>query len=162
MRRHEEPVEYPGPANAGVFMNRQLLVTSWLFRLIGLSAILAIFAVAMPFSWMRGIHEYLGLGEMPEGPIVEYLARSLSALYALVGFVFWYVSYRVEENLGFVRLLGALFLVFGIVLLGIGVKSAMPMAWILLEGPPAILLGIWVVYNCRGGPAADAGKKKSG
>ena len=162
MRRHEEPVEYPGPANAGVFMNRQLLVTSWLLRLIGLSAILAIFAVVMPFSWMRGIHECLGLGEMPEGPIVEYLARPLSALYALVGFVFWYVSYRVEENLGFVRLLGALFVVFGIVLLGIGVKSAMPLVWILLEGPPAILLGIWVVYNCRGGPAADAGKKKSG
>ena len=117
MRRHEEPVEYPGPANAGVFMNRQLLVTSWLLRLIGLSAILAIFAVVMPFSWMRGIHECLGLGEMPEGPIVEYLARSLSALYALVGFVFWYVSYRVEEYLGFVRLLGIRFLVFGIVLL---------------------------------------------
>lgn len=130
-------------------MSRQLLVTSWILRLIGLSAILAIFAVVMPFSWMRGIHEYMGLGQMPEGPIVEYLARSLSALYALVGFVFWYVSYRVEEHLGFVRLLGILFLVFGIVLLGIGVKSAMPMAWILLEGPPAILLGFWIARSCR-------------
>ncbi len=128
---HEQAVEYPGAANAGVFMSRQLLITSWLFRLIGLSAILAIFAVVMPFSWMRGIHECLGLGEMPEGPIVEYLARSLSALYALVGFVFWYVSSRVEENLGFVRLLGILFLVFGIVLLGIVVKSDIPMARIL-------------------------------
>ena len=37
-------------------MSRQLLITSWLFRLIGLSAILAIFAEVMPFSWMRGIH----------------------------------------------------------------------------------------------------------
>jgi hypothetical protein len=41
--------------------------------------------VFMPMSWMAATHRWLGLGEMPAGPIVEYLARSQSAFYALVG-----------------------------------------------------------------------------
>ena len=29
--------------------------------------------VFMPVSWMAATHRWLGLGEMPTGPIVEYL-----------------------------------------------------------------------------------------
>jgi len=57
-----------------------------LFRyLLGIGSLFALVPVFMPVSWMAGTHRWLGLGEMPTGPIVEYLARSLSAFYALVG-----------------------------------------------------------------------------
>jgi len=111
---------------------------------------LAIVAVFMPLSWMASVHEFLGLRKMPEGPIVEYIARSLSALYALLGCWIFYLSGRVPTQLGFVRLFGVLFTIFGMVLWWIGVKSAMPITWVLLEGPPAILLGLWIIYCCRG------------
>ena len=48
-------------------------------------SLFALVPVVMPWSWMAATHRWLGLGEMPTTPVVEYLARSLSAFYALVG-----------------------------------------------------------------------------
>jgi hypothetical protein len=48
-----------------------------LFRyLLGIGSLFALVPVFMPMSWMAAAHRWLGLGEMPTGPIVEYLARS--------------------------------------------------------------------------------------
>ena len=130
-------------------MNRKQAVTAWIFRLVGLSGMLAIVAVVMPFSWMAATHEFLGLGKMPEGAIVEYLARSLSAIYVVLGVILWKVSFRFTEQLELVRLLGYVFTVFGAAIWWIGAKAGMPLSWTLLEGPPTILFGLWVVYSCR-------------
>src|SRR5215471_12255409 len=54
-----------------------------LLRIVGVPALFALVAVFMPVSWMAATHRWLGLGEMPTGPVVEYLARSLSAFYAV-------------------------------------------------------------------------------
>ena len=56
-----------------------------LLRFGGVIALFALVAVFMPLSWMAATHRWLGLGEMPTGPVVEYLARSLSAFYAFLG-----------------------------------------------------------------------------
>ncbi len=127
------------------------MVTAWILRLLGLAAMFAIVAVFMPMPWMAAVHKYLGLGEMPEGPIVEYMARSLSAAYVALGFILWHVSFRVAENLRLVRLLGVAFTLLGAVLWWIDGKAGMPMAWILQEGPPAILAGLGSIYSCREG-----------
>jgi len=132
-------------------MSRKLVLVAWILRVVGILAMFAIVAAFMPLSWMASVHESIGLGKMPDGPIVEYLARSLSALYALLGCWIFYLSGRVPDQLGFVRLFGALFAVFGVVLWWVGFKSGLPIAWVLLEGPPSILLGLWIVYCCRGG-----------
>ena len=138
-------------------MNRKQAVTAWIFRLIGLSGMLAVGAVVMPFSWMAEIHEYLGLGEMPEGAIVEYLARSLSAVYVVLGVILWKLSFCFVQQLELVRILGYVFTVFGAAIWWIGEKAGMPLSWVLLEGPPAILFGLWVVYTCR--PEGEAGTR---
>ena len=132
-------------------MSRKLVLVAWILRVVGILAMLAIVAAFMPLSWMASVHESIGLGKMPDGPIVEYLARSLTAIYALLGCWIFYSSGRVSAQLGFVRLFGALFAVFGVVLWWVGFKSGLPIAWVLLEGPPSILLGLWIVYCCRGG-----------
>jgi hypothetical protein len=57
-----------------------------LFRyLLVIGSLFALVPVVMPWSWMAATHRWLGLGETPSGRMVEYLARSLSAFYALVG-----------------------------------------------------------------------------
>src|SRR5258706_7372800 len=56
-----------------------------LLRVFGGTSALAIFPFFMPRSWMAATHEWLGMGALPEKPIVEYLARSTSALCALYG-----------------------------------------------------------------------------
>ena len=127
-------------------MNKQQKIVSWILRTIGFFGMLAIGAVLMPFSWMLSIHEYLGLGTMPQEPIVEYLARSLSAFYAIVGVIFWYVSFRVPQYWDFVRMVAILFVVFGAVLWWVDVKSQMPLLWTVQEAPPMIVVGVWMFY----------------
>jgi hypothetical protein len=51
-----------------------------LFRyFLGIGSLFALVPVVMSWSWMAATYRWLGLGEMPSGPIVEYLARSLSS-----------------------------------------------------------------------------------
>jgi len=59
--------------------------------------LLALVAVFMPKSWMAIAHEWLGLGEFPQQPIAEYLARATSALYALLGGAFLICSSDVRR-----------------------------------------------------------------
>ena len=56
-----------------------------LLRAAGGLMLLATLALFMPTRWMEICHERLGLGAFPDQPIVEYLARTTSALYALLG-----------------------------------------------------------------------------
>ena len=51
----------------------------WLLVACGVMTLLALPAVFLPQAAMDAIHRSLGLGPLPEGPIVLYLARSLSA-----------------------------------------------------------------------------------
>ena len=63
-----------------------------LLRIFGTSSLLAVIFVVAPGDWMRGIHRELGMGEMPDAPVVWYLARSESALYAVLGGLFWVLA----------------------------------------------------------------------
>ncbi len=47
--------------------------------------LLAVFAIFLPTEWMATTHRWLGLGEFPASPLVDYLTRSISALYAIYG-----------------------------------------------------------------------------
>jgi hypothetical protein len=48
-------------------------------RAVGVTALFALVSVFTPVSWLAASHRWLGLGDMPTAPVVEYLARSLSA-----------------------------------------------------------------------------------
>lgn len=51
----------------------------------GFICALALVAVVMPRAWHVQIHAGLGLGDFPEAPIAEYLARGMSAMCGLFG-----------------------------------------------------------------------------
>src|ERR1041384_6350465 len=55
--------------------------------LFGFPPVLAVIPFLMPFSWMAAAHEWLGMGALPQKPIVDYLARYASAISAFYGFV---------------------------------------------------------------------------
>jgi len=63
--------------------------TEWwlksLLRVFGATSVLAVFPFVMPRGWMALTHEWLGMGTLPEKPVVEYLARATSALCAFYG-----------------------------------------------------------------------------
>lgn len=91
---------------------------------------------------MVEIHRALGMGELPRTPLVEYLTRSLSGLYALWGPVYWHVSSEVSQQVRLIRLLAWLKILFGLVLIAIDLSVGMPLFWLICEGPVVIGLSV--------------------
>jgi hypothetical protein len=48
-----------------------------LLRTLGVGSLLALVPVFMPFSWMAATHRWLGLGEVPAGPVAHNLGNFL-------------------------------------------------------------------------------------
>src|SRR5690348_8428650 len=123
-----------------------------LFRyLLGIGSLFALVPVVMPWSWMAATHRWLGLGEMPTGPVVEYLARSLSAFYALVGALCLVVAADPERYRPLVRFLGVAFALMGLVLLGVDLAAGMPPWWSASEGPGGVVFGALLFVLARPG-----------
>ena len=82
------------------------MAEKWMIVLLRLTAVVlltALFPAVMPFAWMDATHQWLGLGKLPDAPIVGYLTRSLSALYAVHGVLVLYLSLDVRRFLPVIR-----------------------------------------------------------
>jgi hypothetical protein len=123
--------------------------------LFGIPGLFALVAVVMPVSWMVATHRWLGLGEMPTAPVVEYLARSVSAFYALLGALCLVMASDLERYRPLVRFFGVALALLGIVFTGVDVIAGMPWWWTALEGPGAVPVGALVFYLAR--PASVKG-----
>jgi hypothetical protein len=124
-----------------------------LVRILGIGSLFALVPVVMPFSWMMAIHRFLGLGEMPDGPVVEYLARSLSAFYALVGALSLVVASDLDRYRPLIRFLSMAFALIGLILLGIDLAAGMPWWWTALEGPPTVGFATVLYFLACSNPA---------
>ena len=119
-------------------------------RIIGATALLALFPVAFPYSWMNAIHKWLGLGTLPAEPIVGYLARSTSAFYAFFGGLLWIVSFDLRRHRLVLIYVGAATIVFGVALLAVDLLEGMPLHWSLTEGPINVGIGALILgLSCR-------------
>jgi len=120
-----------------------------ILRFLGVSALFAIPAIFFPYTWMNAIHRFMGLGEMPDSPIVSYLARSLSAFYATFGGMSLLISTNIRLYRQFVLFWGIAFCWLGTLLLGIDIFSGMPTSWTIGEGPLAIVIGLVILWLQR-------------
>ena len=116
-----------------------------ILRVIGFTGLFAFPAVFLPTAWMAGIHAWAGLGEMPEAPVVSYLARSLSAFYGSFSLMTLLISTDVTRFRPLVTLWGFLFTGMGILLFAVDLSSGMPGWWTVIEGPPSIVVGLAVL-----------------
>jgi hypothetical protein len=118
-------------------------------QVLGVTTILALGAVVMPRSWMAATHEWLGLGGFPAAPIVENLARSVSAFYAIFGAVCLFVASDIERYRPLIKFLGAVLMLFGAVLIVIDLAAGMPPWWTASEGLSTIVFGVLLVALSR-------------
>jgi hypothetical protein len=123
-----------------------------LLRLVGGIELCAIPFIFFPFPWMDAVHDrLLGLGTLPGGPIVEYLTRSLSAMYAVHGAVVFRISFDVARFRPLVAFLGWLHLALGLTILGIDLAAGVPWWWTMGEGPGIAAGGAIVIWLERAG-----------
>jgi hypothetical protein len=133
-------------------MNRDERILVWLLRLLGVVMVTALGAVVMPFEWMNVIHRQMGMGDLPQVPIVGYLTRSISALYAIHGVLLIFLAGDVRRYLPVVRFLAVVGAAFGGVMLGIDCAVGMPLPWTLGEGPFVVMLSaviLWLTGRLR-------------
>ena len=123
-----------------------------LLRALGVIVLCAVPAIFMPTAWMAAIHEWLGLGAMPEGPLVEYLTRSLSAMYAIQGPLFLLVASDLRRYRGVVTYLGAVNVALGLAMVWVDHLAGMPAFWSWGEGPPTVVIGAAILWLVRSVP----------
>src|SRR5262249_36745512 len=92
---------------------------------------------------------WLGLGEMPAAPVVEYLARSVSAIDALLGALCLVMASDLERYRPLVRFFGAALALIGLVFTAIDVAAGMPWWWTVFEGPLGVSVGALIFFLAR-------------
>jgi hypothetical protein len=98
---------------------------------------------------MNIIHQNLKLGILPQVPIVDYLARSLSLFYGVHGVIILYISFNLIRNLPILKLLCYLGMMMGITLFFIDINASMPPRWTYAEGPLVVSVNLLVYVLVR-------------
>jgi hypothetical protein len=112
-----------------------------LLRSVGLIEAAALAAVVMPRAWMSDIHASMGLGELPPGPLVEYLARTVSFIYGGHGVMLWFLAADIRRYRPLIAFTGAAYLAAGVVFLAINAAVRMPTSWTILEPAACLVVG---------------------
>ena len=137
---------------------KTLVVLLRFWAVILLSALVPAF---MPYGWMNAIHRELIHQELPDVPIVGYLTRSASALYAYHGALVLFLSFNVRRHLPVIKCLLVLSGTFGAGMLVLDPLVGLPWYWTLGEGLSvivwAILLYWFAVQTERQASAAASG-----
>ena len=113
-------------------------------------------AMLMPVESMVATHRWLGLGELPRTPVVDYLARSVAALYGFHGVLLFIISRDIRQYRALVWYVAVMNVLFGSMLIAIGVHAGLPSSWVAVEGPSVIVIGVLIgVLNSRHEPAGE-------
>jgi len=140
-------------------MNRYEKVLVALLRLAGIMLLTAVIPAVMPFAWMKDIHRLMGMGELPEGPVMGYLTRSLSAMYAMHGALVFFISFDVRRCKPVVKCLAVLGMVFGLGMLVLDYAVGMPFDWTTHEGPFIMTMGcvmLWLAGHVQDNPLSPS------
>jgi len=108
-------------------------IQPWVLRLAGAVEILAFFAVVMPRSWMEVSHAWLGLGEMPGGPIIMFMVRQSSYTYGMHGVSLWILASNVKRFQPLIVFNGLAYLLAAPIFFLIDYKYEMPWFWTLMD-----------------------------
>jgi len=125
-----------------------------LLRLAGALTAVAFLAMLLPIEWMASTHRWLGLGELPRSPVVDYLARSVAAFYGFHGLLLLLVSTDPVRHRSIVSYIAFMNIAFGLILVAIDLHAGMPLFWTISEGPPIVAFGIVVAFLNRSSSSA--------
>lgn len=117
-----------------------------LLRVAGVITASAFLAILLPVEWMASTHRWLGLGEFPRVPVVDYLARSIAALYGFHGVLLLLIASDPVRYRPIVWYVAVMNMVFGAIVTAIDLHAGLPTFWTLLEGPPIAVMGVAIAF----------------
>ncbi len=121
----------------------------WFLRLVGVADLLAVVAVFLPTDWLGWVHESVGLGTLPQGRIVGYLARSTSLLYGIHGAMLLVLANDVVRYRSLICWYGRVIAAAGAILIGVDIAESMPVWWTVLEGAAVVGIGVVILTLCH-------------
>ena len=130
-----------------------------LLRTVGAVECLAFAAVVVPFRWMEAVHQWLGLGQMPDATVLRYLIREASFVYGVHGVLLWLLASDIERFRPLITFTGFSYLVTGPIFVVTGATAGMPWFWFIGEGLSCLAVGIvvlWLAVVGRHGVRQDA------
>ena len=125
-------------------------------RLAGAFEILAFIAVVMPRSWMEISHEWLGLGQMPHGPVLMFLIRQASYTYGMHGISLWVLALDVKRFRPLIILNGIAYLLAAPVFLAIDYTTGMPLWWTIGDSLGCGFLGAALLWCSLSVPRVES------
>src|SRR5262245_42605227 len=134
------------PAELEVLLVEAHRLQSWLLRLTGTVETLAFFAVIMPRQWMEVSHQWLGMGEMPDGAVVNFMIRQASFIYGLHGVLLWLLSLDVVRYRPLVIFTGISYALSAPVLFAIDWKTGMPWFWTVGDSVACFGVGVALLW----------------
>ena len=122
----------------------------WLLRLAGAVEILAFISVVMPRSWMETSHEWLGMGTMPDGPLVMFMIRQASYAYGMHGVSLWILASDVVRFRPLIVFNGVAFLLAAPVFFLIDYTTGVPLWWTIFDSLACGAIGAALLLLTRG------------
>ena len=129
-----------------------------LLRAFGAVTAIALFPFVMPRSWMAVVHEWLGLGVLPDKPVVEYLARTTSALYGFLGGLYLVLATDVRRFAKVITYSAVATLLLSAVDTALGLRAGMPTWWMWSDVVACWLFSLGILFLQR---RADSVRKNS-
>lgn len=127
-----------------------------LLRFMGSIEILAFIAVVMPRSWMETSHLWLGLGEMPDGPVINFMIRQASYVYGMHGVSLWILASDVVRFRPLVRFNGISFLLAAPIFFLIDYSAGIPLWWTVSDTLGCLFFGVALLWlDGRSAPSGD-------
>ena len=120
-------------------------ILAGLLRGLGAVDLLAVAVVFLSDEAIDTVIRSAGLDPLPVSPVVGYLIRSTSVLYALHGALLLGMAADVVRYRTLIRLLGWLAMIHGGLLFSIDLQADLPGWWRTVEGPTFALCGLAIV-----------------
>ena len=130
-------------------------ILALLLRIAGTFLCTAFFAMIMPTVWMADTHAWLGMGELPRMPVVEYLTRSIAPLYGFHGVLMLLVASYLRRLRPVAVYIGCMNVLFGLFVTVIDFEAGLPLWWSVGEGPPIAAFGVVILWLVRTGVADE-------
>lgn len=94
---------------------------------------LAVTAMAAPWSWLSWAAQLNGYEIGETVPLVHYLTRTASGMYVVYGALLWFLSLRPAHHASVIRFLAWTSVVHSAAVLAVDVTVGMPLLWTISE-----------------------------